>query len=302
MVATAVMNLKGGPGKTMVVGGLAHAHAAKAEKAAETVATAKAAVSDPADLSAVLAFQAANIALAEEAVLIGDMDPQGNTTRHLTGFHIKNVPSTGTMADVLDRRVSKGLADVVLPAKTRDRIFVAPSGFDQMQEVQDTLLGQTGGELSVRKAFKEAKTQGRILFDTRPAVDLVTRATMLAADNLIIVVTPELDAIDGMLAVFKALDDLAEHMDYVLPLVGVVINQLDNSRNDHAEGLTYIRSYCASAGIPLLGEPFPRAADISRLTNSGMGMDQHTRPSARSRFWAQNFAIILDAIDKEATR
>ncbi|MFF5037854.1 ParA family protein [Nocardia salmonicida] len=285
MTATAVMNLKGGPGKTFVVGGLAHAHAAKAEAAA-----ASAAADTPED-------QEGN---ADDAVLIGDMDPQGNTTRHMTGYHIKNVPPTGTMADVLDRRVSTELPDVVLPAKTRDRIFVAPSGFDQMQEVQDTLLGQTGGELSVRKAFKAAKSQGRVLFDTRPAVDLVTRATMLASDNLVIVVTPELDAIDGMLAVFKALEDLEKHMDYVLPLVGVVVNQVDGSRNDHAQGLDYIRSYCANAGIQVLGQPFPRAADISRLTNAGLGMDQHTRPTAKSRFWAENFAIILDAIDKEA--
>lgn len=281
MVATAVMNLKGGPGKTMVVGGLAHAHAAKAEQSAA-------------------AGQGGAAESADSAVLIGDMDPQGNTTRHLTGYHIKNVPPTGTMADVLDRRVDTELADVVLPAKTRDRIFVAPSGFDQMQQVQDTLLGQAGGELSVRKAFKAAKTQGRILFDTRPAVDLVTRATMLAADNLVIVVTPELDAIDGMLAVFKALNDLEKHMDYLLPLVGIVINQLDSSRKDHDEGVKYIGRYCANAEIPLLGEPFPRAADISRLTNAGLGMDQHAKPSAKSRFWAENFAIILDAIDKNA--
>ncbi len=228
------------------------------------------------------------------------MDPQGNTTRHLTGYSIENVPPSGTLADVLDRKSKTELADVVLPAKTRDRIFVAPSGFDEMQAVQDTLLGQTGAEYSVANAFDEAKTQGRVLFDTRPAVDLITRATMVAADNLVLVTTPELDAIDGMLAVFKALADLKKHLRYTLPLVGMVINQVDSSRNDHADGVKYIKSYCANAGIAILGEPFPQAADISRLTNSGMGMDQHTKPSAKSRFWAQNFATILDAIDKEA--
>jgi chromosome partitioning protein len=277
MVATAVMNLKGGPGKSVVVNGLAHAAAGRSEAAAGDEGVA-----------------------ADEAVLIGDMDPQGNTTRHLTGYSIENVPPNGTLADVLDRQVDKDLADVVLPATTRDRIFVAPSGFEQMQAVQDSLLGKTGGELSVRRAFKEAKTQGRVLFDTRPAVDLVTRATMLAADNLIIVTTPEFDSIDGMLAVFKALGDLEKYMDYRLPLVGVVINQLDSRRNDHAKGMEWIRNYCANAGIAVLGEPFPLAADISRLTNAGLGMDQHPQPTAKSRFYAVNFATILDAIDKEA--
>ncbi len=38
MVATAVMNLKGGPGKTMVANGLAHASAERAEQAAAALA------------------------------------------------------------------------------------------------------------------------------------------------------------------------------------------------------------------------------------------------------------------------
>ncbi|MBF6588426.1 ParA family protein [Nocardia farcinica] len=265
MTATAVMNLKGGPGKTVCVNGLAHAAAARGE-----------------------------------AVLIGDMDPQGNTTRHLTGFHADDVPPTGTLADVLDRQVDKELADVVLPAKTREGIYVAPSGFGEMQAVQDSLLGKPGGDLSVRRAFKDAKTQGRVLFDTRPAVDLVTRGTMLAADSVVIVVAPEFDAIDGMVAVIKALADLEEFMDYRLPIAGVVVNLLNKSRSDHASNLDYIRTYCANAGIPVLGEPFPLAADISRLTNAGLGMDQHPQPTARTRFFAENFAAILDGIDKEA--
>ncbi|MCX4099106.1 ParA family protein [Nocardia sp. alder85J] len=297
MVATAVMNLKGGPGKSVVVNGLAHAAAARAE-AARAAAEAEAAATRAAAEAAQAA--AGDLAADDEAVLIGDMDPQGNTTRHLTGYSIENVPPNGTLADVLDRQVDKQLADVVLPARTREGIYVAPSGFEQMQAVQDSLLGKPGGELSVRMAFREAKTQGRVLFDTRPAVDLVTRAAMLAADNLIIVTTPEFDSIDGMLAVFKALSDLETYMEYRLPLVGVVINQLDGRRNDHTKGIEWIRNYCANNGIEVLGEPFPMAADISRLTNAGLGMDQHPQPTARSRSFATNFAAILDAIDKEA--
>ncbi|WP_162958773.1 ParA family protein [Nocardia yunnanensis] len=302
MVATAVMNLKGGPGKTMVVNGLAHASAERSEQAAAALARQAADAKTPVGKTepSLMAAVKQIIGPVDEAVLIGDMDPQGNTTRHMTGYSIKNVPPVGTLADVLDRKSKIELADVVLPARTRDRIFVAPSGFDEMQGVQDSLQGKTGAELCVRKAFREAKTQGRVLFDTRPAVDLITRATMMAADNLVLVTTPELDAIDGMYAVFKALADLKEHADYELPLVGLVINQVDSSRNDHADGVKYLKSYCDNAGIAVLGEPFPQAADISRLTNAGLGMDQHTRPSAKSRFWAQNFATILDAIDKEA--
>ncbi|WP_433603750.1 ParA family protein (plasmid) [Nocardia sp. CA-135953] len=265
MTVTAVMNLKGGPGKTALVNGLAHAAAAK-----------------------------------DEDVLVGDVDPQGNTTSHLTGHNARNLPPTGTLADVLDRRVNRPLEDIVVPARTRDRIYVAPSGFGEMQEVQDTLLGQTGGDLSLRRAFKEARKNGRVLFDCRPAVDLITRAAMLASDNVLIVVAPEFDHIEGMISVFTAINDLYEFADYELRVAGVVINLLDGSRSDHAGNVDYIREYCAKAGVPVLGLPIPRLADISRLTNAGLGMDQHPKPSARTRWLAENFAAILDGIDKEA--
>ncbi|MBF6358330.1 ParA family protein [Nocardia higoensis] len=265
MTTTAVMNLKGGPGKTVLVNGLAHAAAAR-----------------------------------DEDVLIGDVDPQGNSTSHLTGHNARNLPSTGTLADVLDRRVGRPLEDVVLPARTRSGIYVAPSGFGEMQEVQDTLLGQTGGDLSVRRAFREARKNGRVLFDCRPAVDLITRAAMLSSDNVLIVVAPEFDHIEGMISVFSAINDLYEFADYELRVAGVVINLFDANRNDHAENATYIREYCANAAVPVLGQPIPKLADISRLTNAGLGMDQHPKPSARTRWLADNFADILDGIDRRA--
>lgn len=267
MTTTAVLNLKGGPGKTTVVNGLAHAAAARGE-----------------------------------AVLVGDVDPQGNSTRHLTGYDGENPPPTGTLADVLDRSVNRPLEDIILPAKTRDGIFVTPSGFDELQGVQDALQVQTGGELSIRKAFKHARGQGRVLFDCRPAIDLVTRGAMLASDNAIIVVKPELDSVTGMISVRKAIADLQEFMDYDLPIAGVVINQVDNRRNDHAETIEYIRQYCASAGIAVLGAPIPVLTDISKLTNVGLGLDQHPKPTATTRFLISNFAEILDGLDTETTR
>ncbi|MFF0546854.1 ParA family protein [Nocardia thailandica] len=266
MTTTAVMNLKGGPGKTTVVNGLAHAAAARGED-----------------------------------VLIGDVDPQGNTTSHLTGYNARELPPNGTLADVLDRQVNRPLEDVVLPARTREGIYVAPSGFDEMQAVQDSLLGKPGGELSVRRVFKPMAERGRVLFDCRPAVDLVTRGAMLASDNVVIVVLPEFDHIEGMLAVLKAIEDLRTYTDYELPVAGVVINQLDARRSDHAENVEYVRTFCSNAGIPVLGLPIPHVADISRLTNAGLGMDQNPKPTATTRWAAENFAEILDGIDKEAS-
>lgn len=264
MTTTIVMNLKGGPGKTTVINGLAHAAAARGED-----------------------------------VLLADGDPQGNATTHLTGYDADNLPPAGTLADVLDRRIDRAVEDVVIPAKTRERIYVVPSGFGETQAVADSLIGTTGAELSVRRAFRSVRKNGRVLFDSRPAVDFVTRAIMLSSDNVLLVTQPEFDSVAGMRSVFTAVKDLYNFTDYELPIVGVVINMVDARREDHAEYVDYIRNYCVDAGVPVLGDPIPRLADISRLTIAGLGMDQHPKPSATSRWLANNFDTILQGLDKE---
>lgn len=260
---TAVMNLKGGPGKTTVVNHLAHASAAR----------------------------------TGEEVLIGDVDPQGNSTTHFTGHNRDNPPPAGTLADCLDRTVDKPIEDIIIPARTRDGIYIAPSGMDEMQAVQDSLLGKTGGELGLRRAIKEIRGKRRMFWDCRTALDLLTRSAMLASDNVIVVCEPEADSLNGLAMVVAALDEMAEFMQFSLPIAGVVINRIDRRRKDHEERTEDIRAYCEASDIPMLGTPIPQVADVSRLTNAGMGIDQHRKADERVRYQGENFNTILNGID-----
>ncbi|WP_072691571.1 ParA family protein [Rhodococcus marinonascens] len=259
MTITAVVNLKGGVGKTTVTNGLAHA-----------------------------------AAVQERSCLVVDGDSQGNSTMHLTNYTANNSPEN-SFADVLDREVDLPIEDAIIASK-RPEIHILPSGFSDLQGVQDTLVGKPGGEMAVQRALKPVKDKyDHILIDCRPAIDLITRSAMYAADNVIIVVQPESDAIAGFDAIQQAIDDLAEYMDKHLKVAGVVVNQVDGRRLDHAKSLDYLRAYVKAADLEILGDPIPMLADISKLTNVGMGLDQHPRPTPRSRNLAENFGTILKA-------
>lgn len=259
MTVTAIANLKGGVGKTVVAGQLAHA-----------------------------------AATAGFACLLVDADSQGNSTTHMTGYTADNPPAN-TLADVLDRDKNLAAEDAIIPAR-RTSIHVLPSGFDELQAVQDTLVGKPGGELALHRALKTVRdSYEHILIDCRPAIDLISRGALYTADNVIIVVKPEPDAIAGFHAIRRSIEDLAEYMDKELPIAGVVVNQIDGRRNDHADTLAYLRSYVSEAEIPILGQPIPQLTDIGKLSNVGMGLDQHPRPSAATRVLAENFAAILAA-------
>ncbi|WP_137725621.1 ParA family protein [Prescottella subtropica] len=259
MTITAIANLKGGVGKTTVANGLAHAAASTGR-----------------------------------SCLIVDADMQGNSTKHLTGYSAGD-PAPGSLADVLDRDTEMPVRDAIVAAK-REQIHVLPSGFGELQAVSDRLGTKPGGEMSFARALKDVSgVYDHILIDCRPAIDLVSRSALYAADNVLIVVQPEQDALDGLDAIREAIEDIAKYMDKVLPIAGVVVNQLDSRRSDHAKTLDYLKEYAAADGIALLGHPIPDRADISKLTTVGMGLDQHPKPPA----WARNLhTMFIEILEK----
>lgn len=258
MTITALANLKGGVGKTTVTNGLAHAAAANGR-----------------------------------TCLVVDADMQGNSTTHLTGY-TRQDPPEHTLADVLDRATGLPVREAIIPASTREAIHVLPSGFNDLQAVQDTLVGKTGGEMALSKALRQITDDyDHILIDCRPAIDLISRSALYAADNVIIVVQPEADAVNGLDSILSAIEDIAEYMDKVLPVAGIVVNKLDGRRKDHAETYAFLRDYAQRAELTLLCSPIPQLTDISKLTNVGMGMDQHPKPSAWSRNLHETFTEII---------
>lgn len=260
MTITAIANLKGGVGKTTVANGLAHAAAA-----------------------------------AGRSCLLVDADMQGNSTKHLTGYTATE-PAPHSLADVLDRNIDLPTSEAIIAAK-REAIHVLPSGFGELQAVSDQLGSKPGGEMAFARALKQVSGDyDHILIDCRPAIDLVSRSALYAADNILVVVQPEQDALDGFDAIRDALDDIAEYMDKVLPLAGVVVNRVDGRRGDHAESLRYLKQYAAEDGIEILGDPIPQLADISKLTTVGMGFDQHPKSPAWARNLHMTFTEILEKV------
>ncbi len=250
-------NLKGGVGKTLVTLGCAHAVAAEGGRA-----------------------------------LVIDTDAQGNASTQLTGMGPDDPPGL-SLADVLDRETEAPLLDAVVPSR-RPGIDVLPSGFQGLQAVQEKLFGKPGAEKSLARALRPVVDRWDYVFiDTRPGTDLMTRNAFMAADGVVVVLEPEIPAIRGGDQTMGTIEELNEYLDAGLGVAGWVINRQDRRRKDHAEYVQKIRELSEVEGVPVLGEPFPLMADISRLSVVGMGLDEHPTPTARTRNLAANFAAIV---------
>lgn len=227
-------------------------------------------------------------------VLVVEADPQGNATIALTEYHRKNLPPV-SLADVIDRKTDTGLIGAVLPTP-RERLSLISSGFDELQAVQDGLIGKPGAEHSISRALKEADGLFDFVFlDTRPARDLITRNAFMAADSLVIVVQPEAFSTSGLDGTLGVIQELREYLDKDLPAAGWIINMIDGRRTDHAEHVQYLRKRAAEEGATILAE-LAHNADLAKLSISGLGLREHQRPTARIRSFATDFDKIINKL------
>lgn len=231
-------------------------------------------------------------------VLIVDADPQGNITRSLTQYNNAEPPPV-SLADVLDRRAQIRVQDAILQTR-REAISLLPSGFDELQAVQDALIGKPGSEHSITRALREVEAEFDFVFiDTRPATDLITRNALMAADKLVIVVQPEDWAVGGLQMTLSAVEDLKEYLDKDLEVAGWIINAVDGRRSDHKETIELLEGMSVEEGITILGEHIPAIADLSRLSAIGWGCDEHPKPTPRIRNMATVFAKILQQLSDQ---
>lgn len=231
-------------------------------------------------------------------VLIVEADPQGNATLALTEYHRENPPPV-SLADVIDRSTEAGLMDAVLPT-AREGLFLISSGFDELQAVQDGLIGKPGSESSIKRALKAADGVFDFVFiDTRPARDLITRNAFMAADSLILVCQPSRFSTSGLQGTLGVIAELREYLDKELLMAGWVINMIDGRRTKHAEYVQYLRKRAADEGVPILAE-LAYNTDLANLTEAGMGLSEHPRPTARIRNFAADFDNIITKLTELA--
>lgn len=235
--------------------------------------------------SIVTVYMAEAFARADRRALVVDMDPQANATG-LLGVSPPDVG--GTLAECLSGTVQNGAIEpYIYPCgwSNRDigaRIAVAPSSL----ALEDITMqaGIPGSHMRLRRALYGVDDFYDVtLIDCPPSMGHLTANALAALDDCdngdtaLVVLTPTKHAVAGALRARSFVATYAADLGVCAQITGMVVNQVRRTTR-HGQRLDQLAD--TFPGIPMLGSPIPLRAAIGTLIDDEQPLDADQGPEA----------------------
>lgn len=245
MRVTAVVNQKGGVGKTTTTINLARA-----------------------------------LARLDRRVLALDIDEQGALTFHFLGDAGEELAS---LYDVIGSHGTTTLRDAVV-ASAVPNIDVMPANDDLALLNNDLVVAGIGRESRLQKALAQVSADyDDILIDCPPSLSQLTVNALVAAHQVLIITEPELYSGRGVGKLLDTIDNVRDHLNPLLRVAGVLINKYDASIDIHVRRAIEIREQLTAGDPPVNVMPtvVPRWTTVMRTTDAGADVADFNHPAAR---------------------
>ena len=171
---------------------------------------------------------AASLALAEQRVLLVDMDPQSNMTSGV-GLRGNHGPG-GTIYEALTSADPVDPDTVILPTSV-DHLFVIPAD-RQLTGAEIELVGLPEREFRLRRFLEPLRNRfDRIFIDCPPSLGLLTLNALVAADAVLIPLHCEYFALEGLADLVATLKRVRASLNPTLDIDGVLLTMHDERTN-----------------------------------------------------------------------
>ena len=180
---------------------------------------------------------AASLAMADQRVLVVDMDPQGNLTSGLG-------QKSGAEHTVYEALI--GDADLPLLQTAVDHLHLVPAG-RHLAGAEVELVTMEERDSRLRKLLEPIR--GRydfILIDTPPSLGLLTLNALVAADTVLIPLHCEYFALEGLADLMATLSRIRAGLNPHLDVEGVVLTMYGDRTNLGAQVAKEIRQFFES--------------------------------------------------------
>ena len=178
-------------------------------------------------------------ALADEsmAVLLVDMDPQGNAT---SGLGVDKTAGNRCIYDVL---INDYPIDRVCQASPVQGLTILPATI-QLAGAEVELVSLVNRERLLKNALDEVREQyDYILIDCPPSLGLLTLNALTAADGVLIPVQCEYYALEGLGQLINTIELVKKHLNPALKVFGTLLTMMDTRTNLANQVADEVRAY-----------------------------------------------------------
>jgi chromosome partitioning protein len=228
---------------------------------------------------------AAYLALADQRVLVIDLDPQGNATSGL-GFDRDAAPHSIYPALVDDAPVS----DFIRPTPI-DGLFIVPSARDLAgAEVELVAIPQRERRLE-RALGPVVEAFDFVLLDCPPAVGLLTVNALTAADGVLVPIQCEYYALEGLSQLLSTIELVRNHLNPRLALAGVLLTMFDARTSLSADVAAEVRRHL---GESVFDTVVPRSVRLAEAPSYGRPIVRYSPESRGARAYRELAAELLE--------
>jgi chromosome partitioning protein len=206
---------------------------------------------------------AASLALADQRVLLVDMDPQGNLT---SGLGLKSAdPAARTVYDALMATEPEPVLPEV--ATSVDKLALVPAN-RHLAGAEIELVNLPNRESRLRTALAQARARyDFILIDTPPSLGLLTLNALVAADAVLIPLHCEYFALEGIADLVATLKRVRTALNPQLDIQGVLLTMYDDRTNLGQQVAKDIRSFFQEK---VFSTVIPRNVRLGEAPSHGM--------------------------------
>jgi chromosome partitioning protein len=180
---------------------------------------------------------AASLAVAEQRVLLIDLDPQGNTT---SGLGIQREGLSETVYEVLTHQVEPQKA---IKKTALEHLSLIPATLD-LVGAEIELVDKPGREAMLKTALAAVREDYRyLLIDCPPSLGLLTMNALVAADSVLVPLQCEYYAMEGLGQLLKTVRAIQQAYNPRLAIEGILLTMHDARSNLSGQVEQQIRTH-----------------------------------------------------------
>jgi len=211
---------------------------------------------------------AAALALQGLAVLVVDLDPQGNASTALSIEHHSAVPS---VYEVLIE--GRAMVEVVRPVPEIEGLWCAPATLD-LAGAEIELVSMVAREHKLRRAVAtylpvHEAAHGRldyVFVDCPPSLGLLTLNALVCADEVLIPIQCEYYALEGLGQLIRTVGLVTEELNPGLSVSTILLTMFDARTRLAAQVADEVRSHFGDKVLPTA---IPRSVRVSEAPSYG---------------------------------